>query len=93
MSIVESAGWWPAITITTALSTVTHIPKGSKETFGTIPMSLVLCLIVYQTGSIWACIIVHTLLAISNDYWAAFYHPRMQFRPGYNGRVKKPVID
>ncbi len=91
MNLVQAMGWAPAVTITTALATITHIPKGGKETFGTIPMSLVMCLIVYQTGSIWPCIIVHSILAIANDYWAVFYHPRMQFKAGVNQRVKKPV--
>ncbi len=91
MNLVQVMGWVPAVIITTALATVTHIPKGAKETFGTIPMSLVMCLIVFQTGSIWPCIVVHTILAIANDYWAVFYHPRMQFKTGANERLKKPV--
>lgn len=91
MNLVHAMGWAPAVTITTALATVTHIPKGAKETFGTIPMSLVMCLIVYQTGSIWPCIVVHAILAIANDYWAVFYHPRMQLKVGFNERLKKPV--
>ncbi|MEM8485639.1 MAG: CPBP family intramembrane glutamic endopeptidase [Bacteroidota bacterium] len=80
MGVASVYGWWPAIIVTTALSATTHLPKGGKETFGTIPLSIVLSLIVIQTGAIWACVAAHAILAISNDYWAVFYHPEMRFK-------------
>ena len=77
LNIAGELGWWPAIVISTAICTVTHFPKGGSETVGTIPLSVLLCLIVVQTGSIWVCVITHSILAISNDYWALSYHPQM----------------
>ena len=92
MNTAEALGWWPAIVITTALSAVTHMPKGSKETFGTIPLSVLLCLIVVQTGAIWPCVIIHAMLAISNDYWAVTYHPQMKMMVGKSLKSTKEVI-
>ena len=82
LSMAGALGWWPAIAITTALSSVTHMPKGSKETFGTVPLSILLCFIVIQTGAIWPCVVIHAVLAISNDYWALNYHPSMTLTAG-----------
>ncbi len=86
----EALGWWPGVVITTAICTLTHMPKGSKETFGTIPLSVILCLTVVQTGAIWASVVVHAALAISNDYWALFYHPDMQMKSEKRLKQAKP---
>ncbi len=91
INIADALGWWPAIVISTSLATITHFPKGGKETFGTIPLSILLCLIVVQTGSIWPCIIIHSLLAISNDYWALSYHPHMTFKTPNAEKVEESV--
>ena len=94
ISVASVLGWWPAIAIATAVSTLTHMPKGSKETFGTIPLSVLLCFIVIQTGAIWPCVIIHAVLAISNDYWALNYHPGMQLIMGKRLEpAKKAVSD
>ena len=74
----NAMGVWPAIAITTALSSATHMPKGPKESFGTIPFSIVLCLSVLHTGAIWAAFTIHVILALSNDLWALHFQPEMQ---------------
>ena len=68
-----------AVTITTAISVITHMPKGATETFGTIPFSIVLCIAAISTGSIWAGFAIHLTLALSNDYWALHYHPDISY--------------
>jgi membrane protease YdiL (CAAX protease family) len=73
---LQTMGLWPAIAITTAISSATHMPKGPKETFGTIPFSIILCLAMAQTGAIWAGYIVHVLLALANDYFALRFKQR-----------------
>lgn len=94
ISVANVTGWWPAIVVTTAMSTIAHLPKGAKETFGTIPFSIVLCLTVIQTGGIWAAVVVHTILAISNDYWALRYHPEMRLLKGWTqSPAKKAAVD
>ncbi len=94
MGLASVTGWWPAMIVTAALAATTHLPKGAKETFATIPLSIVLSLTVIQTGAIWACVATHAILAISNDYWAVFYHPRMRFKDDkLLEEAKSPVID
>ncbi|MFK7844768.1 MAG: lysostaphin resistance A-like protein [Rhodothermales bacterium] len=91
LNTAEVLGWWPGIIVTTAICTLTHMPKGSKETFGTIPLSIILCLIVVQTGAIWACVVVHAALAISNDFWAASFNPDMQIKSGKSVNAAKSL--
>lgn len=67
-----------AIILTTVISVTTHMPKGAAETFGTIPFSIVLCLAMIFTGSIWAGFMIHLILALSNDYWALHFNPKMK---------------
>lgn len=80
---LEVMGVVPAIAMTAVLSSVTHMPKGAKETFATIPFSVVLCLAFLHTGAIWAGYVVHLMLALANDYWALYFQPKM-------GLIRKP---
>ena len=70
---------YAAISITTIISVTTHMPKGAVETFGTIPFSIALCLMAIMSGSIWVGVVIHLILALSNDYWALHYNPNMTF--------------
>ena len=79
-SLLISLDTISAIVITTAISVSTHMPKGGIETFGTIPFSIMLCLAMIFTGSIWAGFIIHLVLALSNDYWALYFNPKMTLR-------------
>ena len=78
-NFLQSMDTLSAITLTTVLSVVTHMPKGATETFGTIPFSILLCLAMVISGSIWAGFFIHLLLALSNDYWAFYFNPKMRF--------------
>lgn len=79
-SLLTSLDTVTAIVITTAISVSTHMPKGGIETFGTIPFSIMLCLAMILTGSIWAGFIIHLVLALSNDYWALYFNPKMNLK-------------
>ncbi len=70
---------WTAVAMSSALATATHIPKGAKETFATIPYSLLLGFVALETGSIWAGYLSHVCLAVANDYWAVTFSPTMRF--------------
>ena len=59
-----------AIAINTSIYALIHIPKGMKETLGSIPMGIVLCLITYYTGSIWSAFFIHCSLALSNEWFS-----------------------
>lgn len=69
-----------SIVIATAISVATHMPKGAAETFGTIPFSIMLCLAMLVTGSIWAGFVIHLTLALANDHWAIYFNPEMNKR-------------
>lgn len=78
MLLVPVMGVWPAIIINTSLYSVTHIPKGSKETISAIPFGFALCLITLNTGTIWVAFLAHFMMAMINDYGTLFFNPEMR---------------
>jgi len=78
--LVEQIGLWPAIAVNIGLYSATHIPKGLKETIGAIPLSIVLCILSVQTGSIWIAVIVHISIAWTNTTIALKHHPDMHIK-------------
>lgn len=62
--------------LNSALYMLVHIHKGYKETFGSIPMGFVLCGITYFSGSVWPAIVLHSMLALSNEWFSIFYLSR-----------------
>ncbi|MDQ3072284.1 MAG: CPBP family glutamic-type intramembrane protease [Bacteroidota bacterium] len=69
-----------AIALNVTIYTLVHIPKGYKETLGSIPLGIVLCLLTLETGTIWVAFLTHVLLALSNDYFALAAHPDMRMK-------------
>lgn len=84
---MEVMGAVPAMAVTAVLSSVTHMPKGAKETFATLPFSVLLCLVFLHTGAIWAGYAVHLILALANDYWALYFQPKMNLIRKPSGKV------
>ena len=76
--LVAVLGVWPAIAINIGLYSATHIPKGSTETFGAIPFSIVLCLICLFTGNFWVAFIAHLTMAWTNAWFSLKHHPEMK---------------
>ena len=66
-----------AIAVNCVLYSLVHIPKGKKETFGAIPLGIILSFITLSTGSIFVAFIFHVIMALSNDYYAIKAHPSM----------------
>ena len=77
--LVAEIGLWPAIAINIGLYSATHIPKGLSETIGAIPLSIVLCLLSVQTGTIWIAFFVHLAIAWTNTSVALKHNPDMRF--------------
>jgi membrane protease YdiL (CAAX protease family) len=75
----DSFGFWPAVAINLSLYATTHIPKGARETFGTLIYGLVLCYVTIETGSIAVAFVTHLVMALSNDYFSVFHSPKMTF--------------
>ena len=67
-----------AIIINISLYSLVHIPKGLNETIGALPMGIVLCLLTWVTGSFWAAFVLHSLLALTNEWFSLKYHSEMK---------------
>lgn len=76
--LVDQIGLWPAIAVNIGLYSGTHIPKGLKETLGAIPLSIVLCLLTVQTGTILIAVIVHVAMAWTNVWVSLRANPEME---------------
>ena len=75
---VPILGVWGAIMLNVSLYSVTHLPKGAGETFGAIPLGLLLSWITLRTGNIWVAFFVHLNLASSNAIFSLKHHPGMR---------------
>jgi membrane protease YdiL (CAAX protease family) len=67
-----------AITINISLYVLVHIAKGWKEAVGAVPLGIVLCLLTYQTGTIWIAFLVHVAMAWGNEGWSYYWAGRKQ---------------
>ncbi len=76
----EAFGFWPAVAINLCFYSATHIAKGWVETVGAFPYGLVLCFITISTGSIFVAVATHLILALSNDYYAIYHHPELEYK-------------
>ena len=73
-------GVWPGILLNTALYSLAHIPKGAKEAVLAIPFGIFICYITLRTGTIWAAVFIHLILALSNDFFSIRANPEMRFK-------------
>ncbi|MFN0215425.1 MAG: lysostaphin resistance A-like protein [Saprospiraceae bacterium] len=77
-SCARAFGVWPAIVINTAIYALVHVPKSAREGIGAIPLGLLLCIITFQTQTIWVALLVHWALSLSNEWFSLKYHPEMR---------------
>ena len=73
LGLLPFVGFYPAICINTILYALAHLYKGKKESIGSIPLGIVLCLITAQTETIWTAFAVHWILATNNFVWSNYY--------------------
>lgn len=69
---------WAAIALNCALYAFAHLYKGPGETFGSIPVGILLCYLTLLTGNIWTALILHSVMALSNEWWSIRAHPNMK---------------
>ncbi len=62
-----------AITINVSIYMLAHVAKGWKEVVGAVPLGIVLCLLTYQTGTIWIAFLVHVAMAWGNEGWSYYW--------------------
>ena len=79
-SSIPVLGILPAILLNTAVYSLVHIPKGSKETLGAIPFGILLSFLAIQTGSFWIAFFAHVVLALSNEWFSFAFHPDMKLK-------------
>lgn len=70
-------GVWPAITISTAIYALAHVPKGETEGIGAIPLGILFCLITLESGTVWVAVLVHWVMALTNEWASLKYHPEI----------------
>lgn len=75
----EGFGDLNAVLINVLLYSIAHLPKGKHETIAAIPIGMMLCYITLSTGTIWAALGIHMMMALSNEWFSFYHHPQMQF--------------
>lgn len=76
--LVEALGTWPAIAVGTAIYVTAHFSKGAGETAGTLPMGILFALAALLSGSIWAPLLAHLTIAVTNDLATVRANPEMR---------------
>ena len=67
----------PAIALNTALYVFAHFYKGRAEIFGAIPVGIIFCYATLATGNFWTAALLHSLMALSNEWFSIHAHPDM----------------
>jgi membrane protease YdiL (CAAX protease family) len=78
-SCLEAFGMWPAVVINLALYAALHLPKGLKEATAAIPFGALLCYLTLESGSIIPAIIIHSVQAVSCEFFCILRNPDMKF--------------
>jgi membrane protease YdiL (CAAX protease family) len=67
----------PAIALNCAIYAFAHFYKGPGEAFGAIPVGILLCYLTLITGNIWCAVVLHSVMALSNEWFSLKAHPEM----------------
>jgi len=70
----------PAFALNISVYALAHIYKGPGETYGAIPVGFLLCYLTLVTGNIWSAVILHSIMALSNEWFSLKAHPEMKFK-------------
>ena len=70
MGLLPFFSSFQAIGINTILYALAHLYKGKKETLGSIPLGIILCLITLETKTICTAFAVHWIMASNNFIWS-----------------------
>jgi len=77
-SSLSLLGTWPAIAINIAIYGFAHMYKGAGEAFGAMPLGVVFCLLTLITGNIWGVMLLHGVMALTNEWFALLRQPEMK---------------
>ncbi|MBV6440174.1 MAG: hypothetical protein EPGJADBJ_01837 [Saprospiraceae bacterium] len=70
-----------AIAVNTSIYALTHVPKRMTEGIGAIVFGVILSLITLRTGTIWVSVLVHIVLALSNEWFSLRFNPHIRYAP------------
>ena len=76
-SSIQVMETWLAITINCILYALAHFHKKPIEIAGVIPVGAVLCYLTVYTGNIWSAVILHSVMALSNEWFSLRAHPEI----------------
>lgn len=74
---LNTVGTGAAIAANLVLYSLFHIHKGWKEMLGSLPFGIVACYFTIITGNIWFAVILHCILALTNEWFAIYRNPSM----------------
>lgn len=77
---LEVMGPWAAIALNCTLYAFAHFYKGPGETFGAIPMGILLCYLTLITGNIWSAVVIHSVMALSNEWFSILVNPELKVK-------------
>lgn len=80
-STIPYLGVWPAIGLNVVIYSIAHLHKGKKEMLGAVPLGFVVSYLSYITGSYWAALFIHLVLALSNEWFSIIRNPAMVIKP------------
>lgn len=78
--LLHHLGLVAALSVNVAIYSLAHIPKGITEAIGAIPFGIVVCLAAYATGNIWFPFLVHSVMALSSEWFSLYFHPEMHLK-------------
>jgi membrane protease YdiL (CAAX protease family) len=67
-----------AIGLNVALYALAHFYKGALEVVGAIPLGIILCYLTMLTGNIWCAVALHSMMALSHEWFSLKAHPQMK---------------
>ena len=66
---------WGAIALNCILYSAAHLYKGYEETIGALPVGILFCYLTIVTGNIWSVVILHSIMALSNEWFSIWRNP------------------
>jgi len=71
-------GLWTGVAVMTGLYVLAHLHKSASETFACLVVGPAFAILTLETGTIWAVVVLHALIAITNENLAAKFNPEFQ---------------
>jgi len=67
-----------AVVLNVVLYAFAHFYKGPTEVFGSVPIGFLFCYLTLFTGNIWSAVAIHSLMALSHEWFSFKAHPQMK---------------